>query len=151
MRILLINSNRYHSPWPVMPLGLCSVAAALEEAGHEVRVLDLCFSSNPAKDLEREVSDLKPHMAGIGIRNIDNCVGAESRLMLGDVRAKVVEPLRLAFAGPIVLGGCALGISGRRILDAMGLDHAIRGDGEEAAVEFARQVNEGRKIGRAHV
>ena len=57
MRILLINSNRLKHPWPVIPFGLCYVASSLESAGHEVRVLDLCFTENPANEIERLVPD----------------------------------------------------------------------------------------------
>ena len=41
MRILLISANQERSPDPVAPLGVCYVATATAEAGHDVSVLDL--------------------------------------------------------------------------------------------------------------
>ncbi len=41
VRVLLVSANRMRQPYPVHPIGLDYVAAALEPA-HEVRVLDLC-------------------------------------------------------------------------------------------------------------
>ena len=52
MRLLLVASNQYHKPWPVIPFGACSIAQAADVSGHEVRVLDLNFSSNTAKDIQ---------------------------------------------------------------------------------------------------
>ena len=43
MRVLLINSNLKDDILAAPPIGLCYVASAAEVAGHEVRVLDLCF------------------------------------------------------------------------------------------------------------
>lgn len=42
MKILSVNSNRMKPA--VAPIGLDYVADALIEAGHELRLLDLCFS-----------------------------------------------------------------------------------------------------------
>ena len=78
MRLLLINSNRYYQPWPIIPFGLCWIASAVEAAGHEVRVLDLCFSSRPEGEIESVVKAVQPHLIGISIRNIDNGTGYQT-------------------------------------------------------------------------
>ena len=52
MKVLLINPNRYQSP-PVPPLGLEYIADSLEEKGHGVELLDLCFSGNIHKEIDR--------------------------------------------------------------------------------------------------
>jgi hypothetical protein len=33
-KVLLINSNRFMHPWPVIPFGLCYIATALETNGN---------------------------------------------------------------------------------------------------------------------
>jgi hypothetical protein len=38
-------------PWPAVPLGLCTVASAAADAGYEVELLDLTFSSDMARDV----------------------------------------------------------------------------------------------------
>ena len=80
MRVLLINSNRFKQPWPVIPFGLCCVASAVEEAGHEVKFLDLCFSRNPTRDIGQTVETFDPDVVGVSIRNIDNCAGRDSQI-----------------------------------------------------------------------
>ena len=75
MNILLINSNRLKHPWPVIPFGLCTVAAVLETAGHDVVFLDLCFSKAPDREVRLALNKFKPELVGVGIRNIDNASG----------------------------------------------------------------------------
>ncbi len=140
MRVLLVNSNRFKQPWPVLPFGLGCVAAAVEKAGHEVRVLDLCFSRRPARAIAATVCAFRPDIVGIGIRNIDNCAGYRTQFLLDEIRRETIEPCRQAFDGPIVLGGAAVGINAAEILDLFDLELAIRGDGESAMVELVRRL-----------
>jgi hypothetical protein len=144
MKVLLINANRLKTPWPVIPFGMCCVAAALENVGHAVEVLDLCFSTNPEVDLTTTLGGFQPDLVGVSIRNIDNSAGYNTEFLLGQTRDEVVAPLKRLFEGPIVIGGPAVGISGAEMLDFLDLDYAIRGDGEVAMVEFANRVEQKR-------
>ena len=60
MNILLISQNQEKVPYPVLPVGLCYVAEALEAAGHRVSVVDLCF----ARDVRRAVAAEPDVVAG---------------------------------------------------------------------------------------
>ena len=143
MRVLLINSNRFKQPWPVMPFGLCCVASAAEAAGHEVRVLDLCFSSRPERDIRKAVAEFRPGAAGVSIRNLDNSAGYNTLFLLDEVRDAVIAPIKRAFSGSIVIGGPAVGLNGAEMLEYFGLEYALRGDGEAAFVEFLRRLEAG--------
>ena len=140
MRILLINSNRFKQPWPVMPFGPCCIAASLEKSGYEVRFLDLCFSLNCAGDIRKALAEFKPDVVGIGIRNIDNSAGYNTLFLLDKIKKDVVLPLKEAFEGPIIIGGPAVGISGREMLNFFDLEYASRGDGEICMVEFVNRL-----------
>jgi radical SAM superfamily enzyme YgiQ (UPF0313 family) len=140
MRVLMVNSNRYKLPVPAMPFGLCYVSAALEAAGHEVEVLDLCFSRSCPRDITDAVVRFKPDMTGVSIRNIDTVAHYKTLFHLADVRDEVINPLKKVFGGPIVIGGTAVGISAAEMLDYFDLEYAIRGDGEAAAVELAERI-----------
>jgi radical SAM superfamily enzyme YgiQ (UPF0313 family) len=142
MNILLINSNRLKHPWPVIPFGICSVAAALEASGHEVVFLDLCFSKHPDRDVRLALSNFKPGLVGVGIRNIDNASGYNTIFLLDQVKAEVINPLKSVFEGPIVIGGSAVGISGAEMLHFFDLSLAIQGDGERAIVELSARLEE---------
>jgi radical SAM superfamily enzyme YgiQ (UPF0313 family) len=142
MNILLINSNRLKHPWPVIPFGLCSVAAALEAAGHDVVFLDLCFSKDPDREIRLALSKFNPEFVGVGIRNIDNASGYNTIFLLDQIKAEVIDPLKQAFEGPIVIGGAAVGISGAEMLHFFDLSLAIQGDGERAIVELSARLEE---------
>ena len=129
-RTLLINSNRYCRPGPVIPFGLCCVATACEQAGHEMRLLDLCFARNCRKAIRQAVTSFAPDVVGIGIRNIDDGVGRSTHFHLEDVRSDVVGPVKDVFGGPVVIGGAAVGINAREMLEFFDLEFAVRGDGE---------------------
>ncbi len=146
MKVLLINSNTFKQPWPVIPFGLCCVAAAVEQAGHDVNVLDLCFASNPAAAVKKAITQHGPDVLGISVRNIDNSVGFQTQFLLESTKTKVIEPCKQVFTGPIVLGGPALGINGREILEFFDVPFAIAGDGEEAMVSFLRQMEHGASL-----
>ena len=140
MRVMLINSNRFKQPWPVIPFGLCCIAAALENAGHTIQVLDLCFSSNPASDIRSTIKDFQPDAVGISIRNIDNAIENKTIFLLDRIREEVIIPCQKAFTGPIIIGGAAVGISGAQMLHFFNLKYAIGGDGETAMVECIERL-----------
>ncbi|MBF0106520.1 MAG: radical SAM protein [Deltaproteobacteria bacterium] len=146
MKILLINSNRLHQPWPVIPFGLCCVAAALEKAGHNIKFTDLCFERHPANVIKKALTGFDPDLVGVGIRNLDTCVGTASQLVLDEIRTEILRPLRQDYRGPVVLGGPALGINAAEMLDYFDLEMAIQGDGELAVVELAERLSKNQPL-----
>jgi radical SAM superfamily enzyme YgiQ (UPF0313 family) len=143
MKILLVNANRLRDPLPVMPIGLCAVASALEAAGHRVEVLDLCFSPLPARAVRRALARSAPDLVGIAIRNIDTGTGYRPDFLVDRIKRDIVDPCKSAFSGPIVLGGAAAGINGPELLAYLGLTYAVQGDGEVAMTEIAARVAAG--------
>lgn len=140
MRTLLINGNRFKQPWPVIPFGLSCVASAVENSGHIVKMLDLCFSNNCAKDIENSILEFIPDVIGISIRNIDNSAGYNTLFLLDETKSKIILPCRKLFSGRIVIGGPSVGINGAEMLDFFNLSYAICGDGEDAFVEFLKRT-----------
>jgi len=72
MKILLISSNRVTTPYPIYPLGVSVIAAALTAAGNKVRQFDFLQQKNSVDAIGEEVKRFKPDLIGISIRNIDN-------------------------------------------------------------------------------
>ncbi|MFO8033322.1 MAG: cobalamin B12-binding domain-containing protein, partial [Desulfohalobiaceae bacterium] len=142
MKVLLINANRFKQPWPVIPFGLLWVASVLENQGHQVQVLDLCFSKNCKRDIQAALRKYNPALVGVSIRNIDNSAGYNTLFLLEQTSKDVIEPLKWLYTGPIVLGGPAVGINGAEILEYMDLEFAIRGDGEQAMIELASRLEQ---------
>lgn len=144
MKVLLINSNRELSPWPIIPVGVCRVATALDAAGFEVRVLDLTFADDPAREVGTAVAEFAPGAVGLSIRNIDDVDTRRRHFYVPDIKATVVDPIRAAAPStPLVLGGSAVSIAPRLFLDYMGANLAVAGDGERAAVSLFRAIADG--------
>jgi len=128
-RVLLISANQERSPDPVAPLGVCYVATATAAAGHEVRVLDLCFESDPAAAVRAAVTESAPHVIGLSLRNVDNCAYPDVVSYLPHY-VDVARACRATTDAPIVLGGSAFTTMPAYYLDALGVRYGVVGEGE---------------------
>ena len=142
MRILLVNTNRERSPQPVIPLGLCLVASALAARGFEPHVLDLIFSRRPEADLVRGVGGRKPDVIDLLVRNLDNGDLLRTRQYLPDA-VELVRVCRAYSGAPTVIGGSAVNVAAAEVLNHIGADYAIAGDGEEAMPELVSRLSAG--------
>jgi anaerobic magnesium-protoporphyrin IX monomethyl ester cyclase len=146
-RVLLVSANRERQPFPVVPNGVSCVASALEAGGHAVRVADLCFARDPHAAARRAIDAFRPDVIGLGVRNIDNSDSValrhytpEAASLLGTLRAAAPRT-------PVVAGGAAFGVAPESLLDALGLDYAVAGDGERATVAIVNDLAAGREPG----
>jgi lipid biosynthesis B12-binding/radical SAM protein len=141
MKIVLISSNTATSPYPVYPLGMCVIGAALREAGHEVRALDLL--KHPVDEIVGIVAAERPGLVGVSIRNIDNVNLLNEKRYIPAV-AELIAALRAVSPAPVLLGGAGFSILPERILEETGADFGIVGEGERLVVEFAANLEQGR-------
>lgn len=132
VKVLLVNTNRETSPWPVLPLGLSAVASALGARGHAVRFLDLCFARSPEKAVREELLRFPPEAVGVTVRNIDNVSMLDPRFYLDAIRDEVIRPIRENSRAPLIIGGSAVGISPVEMMDHFGVDFALAGEAESA-------------------
>jgi radical SAM superfamily enzyme YgiQ (UPF0313 family) len=140
-KVLLINSNRFKHPWPVIPFGLCYIATVLEfNENHKVFFLDLCFSSDCEADIQKTIQSFNPDIIGVSIRNIDDTGGYNVHFLLEDVKTDVIDYCKKEFNGPIIIGGPSVGISGKEMLNYFDLEYAVRGDGETVMSEFVSRI-----------
>ncbi len=129
MRLLLISPNTETLPDPVFPLGLAFLSGALQGSRHEHRLLDLCFAEDFEEALSREVEDFQPDIVGLSLRNVDNVAYPNFRSYLPFFK-DVVSRLRALIDGPIVLGGSGYSVMPDAILEHLGADYGIQGEGE---------------------
>jgi radical SAM superfamily enzyme YgiQ (UPF0313 family) len=133
MKLLLVNTNRYRTP-PVPPLGLEYLAAAVAAAGHECRVLDLCFAEEPSAELAREADRFSPDLAGLTVRNIDTVLRWNNEFFLDSIRPLVSV---LGASGvPVILGGAGYSFVPEGIRRFLGADYGLSGPGEIALPRF---------------
>lgn len=146
-RVLLVSANRERQPMPVVPNGVACVAAALDAAGHDVRVADLCFARDPHGSARAAAVDFHPDVIGLSVRNIDN----SDLVALQHYTPEAAGLLRtLRGAAPdakVIAGGAAFGVAPDSLFRELGVDYAVAGDGERATVAIMESLAAGRSPG----
>lgn len=146
MNILIVATNHYSSPVPVMPVGACMVAEAAELAGHSVRVLDLMFEQNPLNALESELNTSNPDFIGLSVRNIDNNDMQNPVSFFKDLKP-LMGTIRSKTPAPVVLGGAAVSVMPEELLRYTGADWAVLGDGEVVFPKLLSALSQGKTPG----
>jgi anaerobic magnesium-protoporphyrin IX monomethyl ester cyclase len=142
MRVLIVSTNRERTPYPVLPVGPCLVAAVLEREGFETRVVDLMWETDPGSALDRAVRLFRPDFIGVSVRNVDNSDLIETKYFVPEAAA-VVSRLRAASRAPIIVGGAAAAIEPERIFRELAPDAVLYGDAEERFPEMLRRWSRG--------
>jgi len=144
MRVLLVSANRERIPDPIFPLGLAYIAAATRQAGHTVRVADLCFGRRPLKLLGSQVVDFKPEAIGLSLRNVDNAAYPLTVDYLS-LHREVIDYLKTISDAPVVLGGSAFSIMPQAYMQVLNADWGIAGEGEKVFIELLAALQSGRQ------
>jgi radical SAM superfamily enzyme YgiQ (UPF0313 family) len=142
MRVLLISSNTESLTMPVHPGGMHLVADAAERSGHEVRRLDLFGVEDIPSALAAAVAEHEPQVIGLTVRNIDDqCMQDPQFLLEGDRR--VVRWLRELSPAPVVLGGAGYSIYPDSVLEYLGADMGLAGEGEASFPRLLDALEQG--------
>jgi radical SAM superfamily enzyme YgiQ (UPF0313 family) len=128
MKVLLISANRERTPYPVFPLGLAYLAGPLAAAGHQLAMLDLCFTTDPEAAVAEILAGFPAEAMVISIRNIDNVTFPLTRSYLGGIR-DFIDPCRGRM--PVIIGGSGFSLMPVEILSALDADYGVAGEGEE--------------------
>lgn len=133
MKVLLISANTVTAPYPVYPLGLDYVAGALK-GRHEVKIVDLIEYDDEDSTvfLKQVLEQFAPDLVGISIRNIDNTDYANSRHYVSHYQ-KLAAWLRRHTQAPMIAGGSGFSIFPEQLMQLLGLDYGIVGEGERLA------------------
>jgi radical SAM superfamily enzyme YgiQ (UPF0313 family) len=142
MRVLFISGNREDVDIRVPALGLACVAAAAESAGHEVNLLDLLIERDPRSAILRVIRSFNPEAIGISVRNIDDQRMRNPRFLLDQARDAVAW-CREASAAPIILGGAGFSILPQAVLEYLGAEMGIQGEGETVFPELLHRLQAG--------
>jgi anaerobic magnesium-protoporphyrin IX monomethyl ester cyclase len=145
-RVLLVSTNRERQPYPVIPNGLASVASALDDAGHSVRFLDLCFAKDAVGAARRAANEFRPDIIGVSVRNIDNSDAIALRHYTPEARDVLHALRRAAPQAKVIAGGAAFGVAPEALFRDLGVDYAVAGDGERASVALVDALSSGRPI-----
>jgi radical SAM superfamily enzyme YgiQ (UPF0313 family) len=147
VRVLLISANTERINIPVLPLGLAQVAAATEQAGHDVSLLNLMLEEDAGGAVERAIHACRPGVIGISVRNIDDQNMQAPRFLLDPVR-QVVRACRTRCADvPIIVGGAGYSIFPEAALAWLGADAGVCGEGEAVFPALVSRVERGESAG----
>jgi len=141
LRVALVNPNLYLEP-PVIPLAVEYLAHYLDREGHEVKVIDLSFASEPGEALARELESFDPQVAGFTLRNVDTSLYHDNVFLL-DGAKELISVCRRHSDARVVIGGSALLAGPREVADFLGCDHAVYGPGERALPALLRYLEKG--------
>jgi radical SAM superfamily enzyme YgiQ (UPF0313 family) len=127
MRVLLVNTNRMKPA--IAPIGLDYLYDVLLAEGHEVCLLDLCFSEDALRDIDESIASFDPEVVGVSVRNTDDCYFSGQAFFLPEIK-QFTNRLRQSTSAPIVLGGVGFSVSPWAVMDFLGVDYGIAGEGE---------------------
>lgn len=140
MRIAFISANRENMPDAVIPIGLLQVMAAVPER-HEKLFWDLCFESDPFATVAANLRQQQPDLVAIGLRNIQNMDYTNITVNL-DYYRRLMATVREHSSAPVVLGGGGFSVMPRELMDVLGAEYGIAGEGERAFAELLEQLQQ---------
>lgn len=135
MRVMMVSANTEQINMPVLPIGMAQVAAATEQAGHTVQVINLLQSEGHSQKLSKSIKKFDPDIFGISVRNIDDQNRQAPKFLLPPVK-EIIDECRQLISSPIVLGGPGYSIFPHPVLTYLRAEYGIRGEGEKAFPEL---------------
>jgi radical SAM superfamily enzyme YgiQ (UPF0313 family) len=130
VRVAFISANQETSPDAVIPLGLLHVMDATPDR-HEKLFWDLCFDPAPLESVARNLQAHRPDIVAIGLRNLQNMDYTNIDANVARYR-ELVRTVRQHSDASIVLGGGGFTVAARALMDDLGADFGIMGEGEES-------------------
>lgn len=143
-KVLLISSNLFKTPYHVYPLGMAVIASALSARGHVVLQFDSIIGDNLDERLKEVLTGFAPDFVGISVRNIDSVdslSGDESWCLAND--KLLVSVIRQSTDAPVILGGAGFSALPLEILDYVGADYGIVGEGERLICDLIEEIKRG--------
>ena len=129
----------------VLPLGLASLAAAVQAAGHDFDLVTLNSGDDVASVLSRRIDDFRPDLIGVSLRNVDNQSMQHGMFFLPPVK-EAIDVCRSLSRAPIVAGGAGFSIYPQSALHYLGADYGIAGEGESAFVMLLDRLSRGEDL-----
>lgn len=131
-RAAFIAANLCVEPYPVYPLGMALVSAALTRVGHMVAQFDLLAEGGNAQPILDALYESPPDVVCLSIRNMDNVDSlATGNTVCGLETAQLlVQKIRRICEAPIIVGGAGFSIAPEAALTFLDADYGVVGEGE---------------------
>ena len=148
-KVFLLSTNISMEPYPVYPLGMAIIASALVAAGHEVLQYDFLATGESEQALAEAATSFSPDVVCLSLRNIDNVdsFAMEDAWYLAHAK-KLLAVVRSNSSAPIVVGGSAFTIMPEVILDYIGAEYGVIGEGEQIVCSIVENLALGHNVPR---
>ena len=143
MKIAFISLNKEKLPDPVIPLGILYIIANTPEH-HQKELWDLCFEESIDEFLSNKISNFKPDVIAIGIRNVqtNSYAGINDNL---NYYLSVFRKIRSLTQSKIILGGSGFSVLPEKIMNFLRPDFGIFGEGEATFDLLIDKLDNGHK------
>ncbi len=115
-----------------LPMGLAYLAAVLEEAGHEVTVIDCPAEMIDLKQLKTKLAAIEPSL--IGITSMTPTI--QSAFLSAQIAKEACSEAMVVIGGPH-----ATFMDEKVLAEEKAVDVVVRGEGEETLLELAQNVS----------
>jgi anaerobic magnesium-protoporphyrin IX monomethyl ester cyclase len=136
MKFLLIHPKREDDLFEdikLPPLGLAYLAAVLNRAGHEARILDANVEKDAFQAIRTRIMDFRPAVVGISVVS-----------QLFRTSMKIAAMAKEADPGvTVILGGSHPTIFPEAVAAERNVDYVVYGEGEDTIVELAAALERG--------
>ncbi len=145
-KIVLISANRFCEPYPVYPIGLSYLKTYLKanlSEDFQVSLLDANMYSN--EQLQEKLKEENPFFVGISFRNVDGTNSLEKGNFIENYKG-IVDAVRSVTSAPLCIGGAGFSIFPKYLMEEMGADYGIEGEGEQSLKELIECLGKGADI-----
>ncbi len=146
MKIALVSANRLIDPYPVYPLALAYLHAALKERIKEADFLHIDLNMLDLSAYSELIGREKPDFVSISFRNIDGANSLNPDAFVEAYR-ELIAITKKSYSGTKVLGGGAgFSIFGPELFRRLGLDYGLRGEGEKSLPDLIEALASGASL-----
>ncbi|MCK4503492.1 MAG: lipid biosynthesis B12-binding/radical SAM protein [Desulfuromonadales bacterium] len=148
-KVFLLSTNISTEPYPVYPLGMAIIAGALVAAGDEVLQYDFLAAGESEQGLATAVAGFSPDVICLSLRNIDNVdsFAMEDAWYLAQAK-ELLAVVRSKSSAPVIVGGSAFTIMPEAILDYIGAEYGVVGEGEQLVCSIVKNLVDGLAVPR---
>ncbi len=148
--VAIIAANLCIEPYPVYPLGMAIVSAALTRAGHTVTQFDLLASGGNTPPILNALRAAPPDSVCLSIRNMDNVdsLATENTTWGLETSRSLIQEIRQTCDAPILVGGAGFSIAPEAALAFLDADYGVAGEGEQALPRLVDALAAGRTFPR---
>jgi radical SAM superfamily enzyme YgiQ (UPF0313 family) len=142
MRLLFISANTCTDPYPVYPLALSYLSAALKNRFPEIEIDYYDVNLDQDKDLKGVLIEKRPDYVAISLRNVDNVNIYKSENYIYQYR-KLVKLAKKETDAKVIVGGAGFSIYPKKLFEFLGADFGNSGEGENTLGELIEALEKG--------